>query len=36
VLHHFIMQQYSNGMYFLKVFGANDDELYSQKFLLQR
>jgi hypothetical protein len=37
VLHHFSMQQYSNGMYFLKVLGANnDEELYSQKFLLQR
>ncbi|MFN4882397.1 MAG: T9SS type A sorting domain-containing protein [Bacteroidota bacterium] len=37
VLHHFIMQQYSNGMYFLKVLGANnDEELFSQKFLLQR
>jgi hypothetical protein len=37
VLHHFIMQQYSNGMYFLKVLGANNDgELFSQKFLLQR
>jgi hypothetical protein len=37
VLHHFSMQQYSNGMYFLKVLGVNnDEELFSQKFLLQR
>jgi hypothetical protein len=36
VLHHFTLQQCSSGMYFLKVLGANDDELYSQKFLLQR
>jgi hypothetical protein len=36
VLHHFSMQEYSNGMYFLKVLGANNEELFSQKFLLQR
>jgi hypothetical protein len=36
VLHHFSLQEYSNGMYFLKVLGANNEELFSQKFLLQR
>lgn len=36
VLHHFNLSPMSNGMYFLKVISANDENLYSQKFLLQR
>lgn len=36
VLHHFNLSQMSNGMYFLKVISKNDENLYSQKFLLQR
>ncbi len=36
VLHHFNLSQMSNGMYFLKVISANDENLFSQKFLLQR
>lgn len=36
VLHHFNLSQMSNGMYFLKVISKDDENLFSQKFLLQR